>query len=403
MSDDAEHKPISVLLVEDNPVDARLIEAFLAKTKWVTFEVQKTAELATAIERTTQSRIDIILLDLNLTDSEGLETLYALQVQVPELPKVIITGDDSEEQALDALREGAQDYLVKGNLNVNQLMRSIHYAIERKEAEEELRLAKIEAETAGWYLHEANEKLTHEITERKRLEEEHKKMIELLSESNQSLEKTNKELDRVNEKLKEHEKALIEANEKLEIQATTDPLTQLFNRRQGEKILKEEMARVQRGKQVMGVIMVDLDHFKSVNDTYGHDGGDAVLVDIAARLKRSCREYDSVVRWGGEELLIICPHTNSSQVVMAAERLRKLIADRPVEKEGLPAIPVTASMGTAGSDAFKECDLENLLTLADTALYRAKAEGRNCVRSASVEPPELVEKESLAQSEHPQS
>ncbi len=179
----------------------------------------------------------------------------------------------------------------------------------------------------------------------------------------------------------EGERKLRLANEQLEILATTDPLTSLYNRRHGLEILEAEMSRVTRGKQQLSLIMVDLDHFKNINDTYGHKAGDIVLVNIAKRMKSTLRRYDVAIRWGGEEFVVVCPHTDSTEVISAAERLRKDFTSHPIQVDTLQEITVTVSIGTSSTDTSPGSDAGTLLSLADNALYQAKSEGRNCVRS----------------------
>ena len=150
-------------------------------------------------------------------------------------------------------------------------------------------------------------------------------------------------------------------------------------------LLQKELQRRKRTRDPLGVIMADLDHFKSVNDTHGHLVGDAVLQEAAHRLATELRGYDSVGRYGGEEFLIILPGCNASDLVASAERLCHAIADRPIHTSA-GDLSVTLSLGLASVEAnSKELpDCEALLRAADTALYAAKAQGRNRVAYAPV-------------------
>ncbi len=166
--------------------------------------------------------------------------------------------------------------------------------------------------------------------------------------------------------------------ETLQWQAIRDPLTGLFNRRYMEESLKREMARVKRQEASLGVIMVDLDHFKDFNDTFGHKAGDALLVALAALLKNHIRLEDIACRYGGEEMLLILPETSLEITTQRAEELREQIGRLQVEYLGQTLGLTTASLGVA---AFPEHgkDWEEIIQAADAALYRAKAEGRNRV------------------------
>jgi two-component system cell cycle response regulator len=175
---------------------------------------------------------------------------------------------------------------------------------------------------------------------------------------------------------------LVEAREKLRMQATHDSLTGLFNRAAILESLEREVARAQREKNPMSVIMADVDHFKRINDVYGHPTGDAVLQEIARRMLASFRAYDFVGRYGGEEFLIVVPSSELTLSVDLAERLRQHVAVQPVNACG-NSIQVTVSLGVAAlnSDANQPTQL---LNLADAALYAAKHGGRNRVESAPI-------------------
>lgn len=175
---------------------------------------------------------------------------------------------------------------------------------------------------------------------------------------------------------------LLAAREALHIQATHDPLTGVWNRAAILKILQQELARCERDGDSVGVLMLDLDHFKSVNDTIGHLGGDAVLIETARRMQSSLRIYDAIGRYGGEEFLIISPSCNAARALSLAERLRVGIGEGPVDtSEG--KIPLTLSVGVVVGERLR--DQESLLRAADVALYRAKQRGRNRVERTVVE------------------
>lgn len=172
--------------------------------------------------------------------------------------------------------------------------------------------------------------------------------------------------------------ASLSLRESLRAQAIRDPLTNLFNRRYMEESLKRELQRVKRRGVSLGVIMVDLDHFKKFNDTFGHKAGDAMLVALAALLKNHIRLEDIACRYGGEELLVILPETPLKITIQRAEKLREQISQLKVEFLGQTLGLTTASLGVA---AFPQhgLDWEELIRAADAALYRAKEEGRNRV------------------------
>ncbi len=166
-------------------------------------------------------------------------------------------------------------------------------------------------------------------------------------------------------------------------QATHDALTGLWNRGAILDILKRELVRAQREGTSVGVIMADLDHFKNINDTYGHLAGDAVLRESAQRINGAVRTYDAVGRYGGEEFLIVLSGSNEVTVDQA-ERIRTLVGTEPVSTDD-GVIPVTLSMGVTFGGQKQEEEVEAILRAADSALYRAKRAGRNRVEISSAD------------------
>ncbi len=169
---------------------------------------------------------------------------------------------------------------------------------------------------------------------------------------------------------------LIQAQESLRFHAEHDALTGVLNRRAIRDVLRKELARCRREKNTLGVILGDVDHFKKVNDHYGHAAGDAVLVSVVQRITSVLRSYDSLGRYGGEEFLIIAPNCDLAMAQKLAERVRTIIADDPMDL-GNDSAKVTLSMGVTLGTA--ESDPEFLVAQADTAMYNAKHNGRNRV------------------------
>ena len=168
----------------------------------------------------------------------------------------------------------------------------------------------------------------------------------------------------------------------LESENITDPLTKMYNRRYLDRRLDEEVARAKRYALDLSVIMIDIDHFKRVNDTYGHQAGDVVLSEMCRLVKEDVRDLDMVARYGGEEFLVICTNTPLAGTALVAERLRCLLESNPVEVTDGSGVKqtlrISVSLGVAGYSA-KLDNQEKLIQAADQALYRAKSEGRNRV------------------------
>jgi diguanylate cyclase (GGDEF)-like protein len=175
---------------------------------------------------------------------------------------------------------------------------------------------------------------------------------------------------------------LVAAREALRDQATHDGLTGLLNRVTVLDALRTELTRGARERHPVAVLMVDLDHFKLVNDTHGHVAGDAVLHEAARRMMSSVRPYDSVGRYGGEEFLIVLPGCDAPTAQAQAERLRQAMAAEPILIGG-QSIRVTCSIGVSASAGLSAASGDSLVYEADRALYQAKDRGRNQVAQAS--------------------
>jgi diguanylate cyclase (GGDEF)-like protein len=172
----------------------------------------------------------------------------------------------------------------------------------------------------------------------------------------------------------------------LEQESITDCLMGIYNRRYLERRLAEEVQRAKRYDLPFSIFLLDIDHFKKVNDTYGHQVGDSVLKKLGAVIVDSVREMDVVIRYGGEEILVILPKTEEKNAIELAERLRQKIEDtimvEPDPEQGRRAIYITVSIGVAGFRLTGGCDTDRrMLERADRALYQAKHHGRDRVES----------------------
>jgi diguanylate cyclase (GGDEF)-like protein len=189
---------------------------------------------------------------------------------------------------------------------------------------------------------------------------------------------------------------LLQAQAELHRQATHDALTGIWNRGAILEILHRELERSRRDGQPLGVVMADVDYFKRINDTHGHQAGDKVLHDVAQHIKTCLRTYDAVGRYGGEEFLLVLPKCSLSSAAEIAERVRQQLAQAPIQTDA-QSIPVTLSLGVAAvhhQEDFSRQDAAStagtsddrmaalLIGLADEALYQAKQQGRNRVVSS---------------------
>lgn len=231
---------------------------------------------------------------------------------------------------------------------------------------------------AGW-AGSLSENLKDELRTSMLLREELARDKADLKTLNEKLVAVNRRLE---EKIETKAKELEQSNEELKRLSWTDPLTQLLNRRSCEERFKSEIARFERTKESFCIILCDLDHFKKINDTYGHNTGDYVLVEVARILKSNSRKTDMVFRWGGEEFLFLLTGTELKGGVIAGEKIRKKIETNVFEHDQ-QTLPITMSLGISiyqKGQMMEECVKE-----ADENLYSAKKAGRNRLHPQPVE------------------
>ncbi|MGZ5042823.1 MAG: putative bifunctional diguanylate cyclase/phosphodiesterase, partial [Usitatibacter sp.] len=309
----------SVLLVEDNPGDARLIREMLAEEDPEAFRLTHADRLSRGIEVLAQKSTDLVLLDLSLPDSQGLDTFSKVYTHSPKVPIIVLSGNDDRQLALYAVKSGAQDYLVKGKIDRELLLKAMQYSIERKRYQEEL-----------------------------------------------------------------------------ERQANYDGLTGLPNRHLFHDRLKQAVF-AQRNAKSIAVVFIDLDHFKVINDSLGHNFGDEVLRHVGERLTAAVREGDTVARLGGDEFVLILSDQTREDVIFRS--MRRLIG-----KVGEPMVIGDRELNitcSAGISLYPQDgpDVQTLLKNADAAMYRAKSAGRNTFQFFTAEMNELAnERLSMEQS-----
>lgn len=416
-----------ILLVEDDPGDANLVRQLLRKSQDPAFEVKWVETLADAKHHLTEQQPDLLLLDLSLPDSQGIETVHAMRQAAGGLPIIVLTGRDDTAFALQILELGAQDYLIKGRFDQDALVRAIRYAISRSRLEQHLQESEarfrnladgapvlmwesdveqrctwlnktwlgftgrtLEQELGmGWMegVHPDDRAAVSEeyaacfaahrpIRIEYRLRRSDGEYRWVIAYGSPRLEPHNQLVGYIGMCMDITERHLMQ--QELQHQAHVDYLTGLNNRRYFIELGEAELARAIRYGSTLSMLMLDIDFFKKVNDTYGHKTGDAVLQKLGQICRETLREIDLPARIGGEEFAILLPETSGEKAVEVAERLRQTIADTPVPLEhGLP-LHFTVSIGVA-TYTGDHINIDMLLNLADQALYQAKNSGRNRV------------------------
>lgn len=214
----------------------------------------------------------------------------------------------------------------------------------------------------------------------KRSQDEIGRLSKVFNQMHATIKRQIKELnehrDLLEKEVKERTFELEQANKKLDIISRTDELTQLPNRRDMQRTIEKEVERSKRLNRCFSIIFIDIDHFKNVNDTYGHAAGDAVLKSVASTIRTLLRKYDVLARYGGEEFLTLLPETEQKDAAHVAERFRKQIENQTIFFSG-QEIKVTITLGVAQFDS--NLGAEKCIQLADKALYEGKEHGRNKV------------------------
>ncbi|MCE9589612.1 MAG: diguanylate cyclase [Planctomycetes bacterium] len=320
--------PPRLLLVEDDADTASLIMETLGDSfgAGCVTRLVNVADVA-AIDFT---RIDLVLSDMNLPDGSGLDVLAAVLARRADTPVIIVTGEGIIENAVRAIRQGAYDYIVKAGdyLFALPLM--------------------VEKNLAIWRTKQENLHLQEQLT----------RTLEEVRVKNQQLQV---------------------AVERLETMAATDPLTGLANRRAFGQAMLRCLSDARRYRHDLSCIMIDLDGFKALNDTLGHQRGDELLVRVARVLEANLRRSDIAGRFGGDEFILILPQADESTARVVAQRINDefAVVSAALFKDTALTGRVSMSMGLTCLHPDHPADAEQLIAQADNALYRAKQSGRN--------------------------
>ena len=343
---------LRVLVVDDQPIILEAVRQMLADAADLDLRLEQDASSAIAVAL--EFDPTVMLVDVNMEVLGGLELLARVRAEprLTDVPVVMLSVAEEPETKVEAFRCGANDYVVKLPSALELIARVRYHA--------RACLAARERETA----------------------------FRALLESRAALEARNAEIEAQKSKLELMNRDLAES-------AVTDPLTGLRNRRYLRLHLERpirsrsllpgmrDRRRDKPGELAQTIYLLDLDHFKHINDRFGHEAGDTVLVEVAQRLSHCLREVDCLLRWGGEEFLIIANSHDLDGAVVLGQRVLDRIGSEPVRAAGGREIVVTCSLGFAPFPWGKEDDgadasaLDHALSLADVGCYLAKIEGRN--------------------------
>jgi diguanylate cyclase (GGDEF)-like protein len=314
-SDDEKRKPPEILVVDDDPM---VLEVVVESIKLAGYDADACQDGQDALKKCAATEYDLILTDMKLPGLDGLSLIKKLKSGNISTDVIVITGYGSIENAVECMRAGALDYLIKP-FTVDQIQVAVRKALDHRELR------------------------------RRALERELYKELSYL-----------------------------------------DPLTGVHNRRHFDEALAAELGKAGRHKDSLVLLMIDVDDFKRYNDLFGHQRGDEALKQLGRLFKTTCRVYDVITRYGGEEFAIIFPGAGIDNAVELAERVLHEVRDAPFEGESeLPSGRFTVSIGVACYPYHAE-SARDLVRCADQALYEAKSCGKNMVRLYTIHPQTAV-------------
>ena len=319
------NRRVENILIADDDAAIRGLLAELLRDEG--YEVAEAVSGEEALERYKTQPFDLILTDIRMAGMDGIALLQEVRSVNADAHVIIMTSHASMDTALSALKLGAYDYLLKPFESLDLVLTAVKRSVESVALQKEREL--------------------------------------LVA----SLTRNNLELERLNKFFRE--------------MAIRDGLTGLYNHRYFNEALAQEVERARRYRRQLAVLFIDVDHFKTYNDTHGHQRGDDLLRELGSILNKQIRESDLAARWGGEECVVMAPETDAEGARAIAEHLREAVASSPFfASESQPGGAVTVSVGVAVI-SLDEDDAASLIFRADQAVYEAKRAGRNVVRLAA--------------------
>jgi len=314
-----------ILVVDDSPTMRAVLYDILTAQG---HNVRQAENGRLALQEVAREEPDLIVLDVMMPELDGYSVCRRVREDYGYIPVLMVTAKGSSEDMVRALEAGADDCIAK--------------PFEPME-------------------------LSARVQSLLRIRSLHQRLFT----QNNELEAKNRELERL-------ARALNRANKELTLLSVTDGLTKAYNHRHFQERFKAEFARSERYGTLLSVILIDIDHFKKVNDNFGHPVGDQVLVHLVEVLEDSVRKEDLVARYGGEEFILMLPETSGPRALLLAKRIRERIEQSAVEIDSSLSVRYTVSLGVASFEpGGKVQTAEALIAKADSALYSAKANGRN--------------------------
>jgi diguanylate cyclase (GGDEF)-like protein len=315
-------KTLKVLFVEDNE-EARVAILALLSNFFDDIAVAKDGKEGISLFKA--DSFDIIISDIRMPNTNGLEMIEQIRQINNSVPVIISTAHKETDLLLESIKLGVNGYLLKP-INFKQLKQVI-------------------------------QQICEQIYYKRKAKQYEENLEKLVKERTQELEI---------------------AKSKLAEMANKDPLTNLYNRRYFNDVADTLLSMAHRQQQEFSIFMLDIDRFKLINDTYGHNAGDVVLKKLSNLLTTSIRQSDVAIRFGGEEFVVLLPNTNIDGAVLIAKKLKEAIENIEIKIPNIDIIKFTVSIGISQCDCSKNAEvIDDLVHKADEALYEAKRAGRN--------------------------
>ncbi len=362
-----------ILIVDDEVENLDLLGAALRRGN----KVFKASSAEVALKIMAVEEVHLVITDQRMPGMSGTELLAVLQEKYPQVGRVLLTGFGDMDVAVDAINKGKVHRFASKPWDPTDIRHMVDEELERYDlVVGNERLTK-DLLVKNAELLAMNERLEEQKTAIEKLAEEYRQQRKLAVEMSEKFARANLDLIKAQEEIKLKNQKLESINRQLEQLSVTDGLTNFYNHRHMLRILDNEIGRARRYNLYLSLMMIDLDRFKEVNDTYGHLFGDAVLRIAADIIRRSIRETDSPTRYGGDEFLVILPHTGIDRATFLAKRIHADLKGHVFHAPGGEVVRQTASIGIAYFPHPKADNRDALINLVDGAMYEAKQHGRD--------------------------
>ena len=365
----------NILIVDDDPDTLHLLKAVLHRQYNVLAASSGEQALALIKDKT----IALVLTDQWMEGMTGIELLTHFREQQPDAGRILITGFAELQVVKDAINKGHVSRFVSKPWEVEEIRNLVADEIERYSFKaERLRLI-TDLLRKNDELMMANEEIMYQKRRLEELNRELKEQSQVAIKLSEKFAKAHIDLLKAHEEIERKNKQLELANKELERLSITDALTGFYNRRHLAELLENEIGRARRYDLELTCMMVDLDDFKKINDTYGHPFGDKVLQTIAGLILHNIRDTDFPFRYGGDEFFVLLPHTDIEQASALATRITGDIKSHAFEPVAGRTVHQNISIGLASFSTGEMASKEELIDRVDIALYRAKEAGRDTI------------------------